>query len=234
MILLPAMVQAAEKNNANRLEETARTLFLRPIIDTLGAVYRFFSPPQNHGTLVVEGLPPGWTFEIMGVAKDESSQFAPQTENFVLLPPGEYTLAIKGPLKETLEEATVKVETNKVTPLTYRVERGEEGLSRNGWGYVMIGGGVLLAGGGGLLGWLSHEQVKEVDSLSRGPDKGAWEEGVGQGQALQLGANLSFGAATLLVSGGICLLLTDGDPTPSKGESGVQITPGGAGVTITW
>ncbi len=186
----------------------------------------FFSAPTRHGTLVVEGLPPGWTFEIMGVSKDKGPLFAPQTGNFVLLPHGEYTLAVKGVFSGETLEATVTVETNKVKTWTFPPDAlsGEEDLRRDGWGWIMTGGGAALAGGGALLGLRSKQCVKKVKELSVGPDKGAYEDELFGCQFTQVGANVGMGAGTALVIAGIYALLTNG-ATTTKG--GVQVTPSG-------
>jgi hypothetical protein len=212
MILLPAMVQATN-HPLNWLEETARALFLRPIIDTLGAAYRFFNTPPAHGTLLIEGLSPGDTFEIIGVQKDETSLLAPKRANdFILLPPGEYEVLVKGPSGETLKATTVTVEANKVTTWKYQVE--DDSLSgRDRLGIGLLAGSLALGGCFVTFGLLSDEQVEKASRLSIGPDKQAWEDEVFTGQLWQVIANSCLVGAVGAIGFGGYLLLTDEEET---------------------
>ncbi len=213
IIQLPAMVQAAD-NKIRLEEETAHALFLRPIIDTLGAAYRFFNTaPPAHGTLVIEGLSPGDTFEIIGVQKDETSLLAPKRANdFILLPPGEYEVLVKGPSGETLKATTVMVEANKVTTWKYQVE--DDGLSgRDRLGIGLLAGSLALGGCFVTFGLLSDEQVEKASRLSIGPDKQAWEDEVFTGQLWQVIANSCLVGAVGAIGFGGYLLLTDEEET---------------------
>jgi hypothetical protein len=213
------MVQATQpwataKSVARKISEVA-TMALRINLEGLIAL------AARQGTLVVDGLPHGWTVEVDGIVVRPP----PTLEAHLWVLPGTHHLRFLGSIGEEREQS-VTVGPRQLVPVNFpRIESGESSLSgrdRLGIGLTVVG--AALGGGGALLGFRSKQCVKKVKELSIGPDKGAYEDELFGCQMTQAGANTGMGLGTALVIAGIYALLTNGAPTT---EGGVQVTPSG-------
>jgi hypothetical protein len=213
------MVQAAQpwataKSVARKISEVA-TMALRINLEGLSAL------AARQGTLVVDGLPHGWTVEVDGIVVRPPPTF----ESPLWVMPGMHTVRFRGPLEEEWQ-SDVTVGPRQLVPVNFpRIESGESSLSgrdRLGIGLTVVG--AALGGGGALLGFRSKQCVKKVKELSIGPDKGAYEDELFGCQMTQAGANTGMGLGAGLVIAGIYALMTNGGTST---EGGVQVTPSG-------
>lgn len=100
------------------------------------------------------------------------------------------------------------------------------------WGWVTLGAGAAALVAGGVLYGVAYDRYDTANGLDpRAPGYGTtFDDLIGEGEGLQIGAYVSFGIAGALAIPTLFLLLDEGDDAPPEAAMGM----GSRGLSVTF